>query len=80
MSFHADLPSPKTKLDGTVVADAPPDISPDQRCLAAIEAICGDDWCEDQCLSNLDRPDGELKQAIDKLSHAGPFACAGSLL
>jgi hypothetical protein len=42
--------------------------TPDQRCLAAIEAICGDDWCEDQSLSNLDRPDGDLKTAVEKLS------------
>lgn len=45
-----------------------PSTEPDQLALTAIERICGDDFCEDQCMRNIDREDGDLKTAIDKLT------------
>lgn len=39
----------------------------DQEALEAIERICGDDWCAEQDMLQLDREDGDLKTAIDKL-------------
>ena len=40
----------------------------DQQALWAIEQICGDDFCEDQEFLNLNREDGEMKTAIEKLT------------